>query len=66
VRRLLRTILEKQGDEDVEADGVAPARRAVASGQIDVVITDQVMPDGTGLDVLSTCRESDAAIPVIF
>ena len=66
VRRLLRAFLEKEGYEVVEASGVTSARAAVSSGDVDVVITDQVMPDGAGLEVLADCRERDRAIPVIF
>ena len=66
VRELLRATIEAEGHEVVEAGGLTQARRALAAGRIDVVITDQQMPDGSGLDVLSACRESDPAIPVIF
>jgi DNA-binding NtrC family response regulator len=66
VRKLLRAILEGEEHKAVEAVGVTEARRAIAAGEIDVVFTDQEMPDGSGLDVLSACRELDPAIPVIF
>ena len=66
VRKLLRAILEREDHRVIEAVGVKEARRAIAAGTIDVVITDQEMPDGAGLDVLSACRELDPAIPVIF
>ena len=66
VRRLLQSILEDPTREILEANGVGQARKALASLAVDVVVTDQQMPDGTGLDVLDTARESDPAIPVIF
>jgi DNA-binding NtrC family response regulator len=66
VRRLLQTILEDPSREILEANGVGQARKALASREVDVVITDQQMPDGSGLDVLEAARESDPAIPVIF
>ncbi len=66
VRRLLRAFLEKEGHEVLEANGVTSARTALAAGEVDVVITDQQMPDGAGLEVLADCRAIDPAIPVIF
>jgi DNA-binding NtrC family response regulator len=66
VRQVLHTILAERGYEVVEARGLAEARKALASGEIHVVFTDQNMQDGAGLDVLATCRELDAGIPVVF
>jgi DNA-binding NtrC family response regulator len=66
IRRLLRSILDAEGYQTLEASGVEEARKALASREVDVVITDQQMPDGSGLDVLAASRESDPAVPVIF
>ena len=66
IRRLLRTILDAEGYQTTEAGGVQEARKALASREVDVVITDQQMPDGSGLDVLAASREADPAVPVIF
>jgi DNA-binding NtrC family response regulator len=66
VRHLLRSVLEESGYEIAEAGGVAEARKALASREIDVVLTDQHMLDGQGLEVLAASRDADPAIPVIF
>ena len=66
IRRLLRSVLDAEGYQTLEADGVLEARKALASREVDVVITDQQMPDGSGLDVLAASREADPAVPVIF
>jgi len=66
VRRLLQSILDDPRYEIVEANGVGQAQRALAAREVDVVVTDQNMPDGTGLDVLSAARDADSAIPVVF
>ena len=66
VRQLLRSILEDLPSEILEANGVSQACKALASRDIDVIVTDQQMPDGTGLEVLAAARESDPAIPVIL
>ena len=66
VRQLLRSILEEPPYEILEANGVSQACKALASRDVDVIVTDQQMPDGTGLEVLAAARESDPAIPVIL
>jgi DNA-binding NtrC family response regulator len=66
VRRLLSAILEDRGYEVVEATGVAEARKALGCREIHVVLTDQRMQDGQGLEVLAAARESDPNIPVVF
>jgi len=66
VRRLLLSILEDPRREVLEAGGVVQARKFLDAREVDVVVTDQQMPDGTGLEVLEAARESDPAIPVIF
>ena len=49
-----------------EAAGVEEAQRSLAANDFDVVITDQGMPDGEGLTVLASARESDPTLPVIL
>jgi DNA-binding NtrC family response regulator len=66
MRRLLGEILRDNTHEVIEAGGLAEARRVFASEEIDIVITDQKLTDGEGLDVLSVVRDTDAAVPVIF
>ncbi len=66
MRRILAAILTDDGHEVEEAAGLSAARAAVAAARFDVVITDQRMPDGEGLDLLDACREADPALPVVL
>jgi DNA-binding NtrC family response regulator len=66
LRLLLGSILRENGHEVLEAAGVAEARRIFASEELDIVITDQKMQDGEGLELLATVRDADSAVPVVF
>ena len=66
LRRLLGSVLADDGHEVTEASGAEEARRALASGVFDVVITDQRMPDGSGSELMAHCQELDASLPVIM
>ncbi len=65
MRRVLSSLLADEGHEVVAASGVTEARRALAAGLFDLVITDQKMPDGEGLELLDQVREIDPALPVV-
>ncbi len=66
MRRILAAILAGEGHEVHDADGLAAARRVLASTAVDVILTDQRMGDGEGLELLAEVRELDAAIPVVL
>jgi DNA-binding NtrC family response regulator len=66
MRRILMSNLRQDQHQIVEASGVEDAQRALATNDLDVVITDQKMPDGEGLTVLAAARESDPTLPVIL
>ncbi|MFP5237676.1 MAG: sigma-54-dependent transcriptional regulator [Acidobacteriota bacterium] len=66
MRRILSVNLTRDAHTVVEAEGVAQAAQLLAREEFDVVLTDQKMPDGTGLDVLRAAHEDDASIAVIF
>ena len=63
--RILSGILASAGHETVEAESLGAAKRALDAGLFDVVLTDQRMPDGDGLELLGTCQEIDPALPVV-
>ena len=68
MRRLLRTVLEREGFTVQEAtDGLA-ALDAVEAGGLDLVLLDHDMPNLTGLGVLEEMRArvSSVSIPVIM
>jgi len=66
LRRVLGSDLRLDGHKIEEADGVRSAVSLLTEHEYDVVITDQKMPDGDGLKVLTAARENDTSIAVIF
>jgi DNA-binding NtrC family response regulator len=66
MRRILAANLKLDNHKIFEAAGVAEARRLIAETEFDAVITDQKMPDGSGLDVLAAVREQTPNPSVVF
>ena len=46
--------------------GYGEARETIADGVVDCVVTEQQLPDGTGLELLRAVRERDEALPVVL
>ncbi len=65
MRRILAVILKEGGHGVTEASGVAEARKALGARSYDLVITDQKMPDGEGLEILAAAREADSTLSVV-
>jgi two-component system response regulator PilR (NtrC family) len=66
MRRILSINLRRDSHVVVEAAGAAEAIALVGREDFDVVVTDQKMPDGNGLDVLRAVQEDDPTTSVIF
>ncbi len=66
LRTILALLLLEDGHQVTEAAGVREATSLVGSGPFDLVITDQKMPDGEGLEVLAAAREADPTLPVVM
>ena len=66
LRRVLAALLRGDGHAVTEAGGAGEAIAAIAAAPFDLVITDQKMADGTGLDVLAACHDADPALPVVL
>ncbi len=66
LRRILSVLLRDDGHEVVEAAGVAEAAARMAADALDLVITDQKMADGDGLEVLALAQRADPTLPVMF
>ena len=61
LRRMLGTLLRRSGYDVTEAENVTAARGRIAQSEpFDAVVTDLLMPDGSGLDVLDAA--SDRAV----
>jgi DNA-binding NtrC family response regulator len=66
LRRLLGLVLREEGHAVAEAGSVAAARAALEGATLDLVVTDQKLPDGDGLAVLAAARELSPGVPVLF
>lgn len=66
MRRILSTILKEEGHVVVEASGAKEAIDLISKGQFDLVFTDQKMPDGDGLSVITAARDADPSLPVVM
>ncbi len=66
MRRILASILEEDGHDVIDSGTVADARGALASASLDLVITDQKLPDGDGLAVIRAASDFDPTLPVIM
>jgi len=66
MRRILQANLRKDLHTTTEASNPSEAMTLLAKEYFDVVITDQKMPGGTGLDVLRAAQENSPTTSVIF
>src|ERR1039457_1455963 len=66
MRRILASNLTMDGHSVDSAEGVTSAAALLSDREYDTVITDQKMPDGNGLGVLSAAHENDPSVSVIF
>ena len=64
---LLRLLLTERTNHQVEtASNGLEAKRLLAAGGFDLVITDMRMPDLEGLELMEITRRSDPLLPFIF
>lgn len=68
LRRTARRILVRAGYEVVEAATGVEALEVLgeASGPVDLVVSDIVMPELGGLDLMAECRERGIDVPFLF
>ncbi|MBE1529739.1 PAS domain S-box-containing protein [Sphingopyxis sp. OAS728] len=60
-------LLEDLGHEAIEADSAAQALEIILEREdIDLVITDQAMPDMTGVELITSMQPKRASVPVII
>jgi two-component system KDP operon response regulator KdpE len=65
IRRFLRTSLDSQGFDVIEAPDAQSALKEMARNTIDVLVLDLGLPDMDGLDVIKTVREQGSSVPII-
>lgn len=66
IRRILASNLRLDSHVVCDADSAAAAIALLSREDFDVVITDQKMPGGTGMDVFRAVQEASPATSVIF
>ncbi|MBL4684195.1 MAG: response regulator [Nannocystaceae bacterium] len=66
VAHALKRSLQREGYEVFHAANVDEALPAFDANPIDVVVTDLLMPGGTGLDLLKKIEHRDPQVPVII
>jgi CheY-like chemotaxis protein len=66
MRRILNVNLRRDSHVVVESAGASEAIELIKREDFDVVLTDQKMPDGSGLDVVQAVREDDPTASVII
>lgn len=66
MRRILDVNLRRDSHVVVHANGVTESIAALEREDFDVVLTDQKMQDGSGLDVLRAAHKDDPTTSVIF
>src|ERR1035437_372374 len=66
MRRILSSNLRLDSHVIAEADRASAAITLLTREDFDVVITDQKMPGGSGMDVLRTVQETDPTTSVVF
>jgi DNA-binding response OmpR family regulator len=65
LRKTIERLLVNAGHQVTTAPNGAAALRALESGTFDVIVTDIVMPDMEGLELIRTVRKTHASLPII-
>jgi two-component system, NtrC family, response regulator HydG len=66
MRRVLALNLRQDHHVVTECAGVKEARQGIRTEDLDVILTDQKMPDGEGLEVLAAALEDDPTVSVVM
>ncbi|NTU23552.1 response regulator [Brevibacillus sp. HB1.2] len=66
IRELVRLYLQASGFQVREAEDMRQAQAMVLSEQLDMVLLDILLPDGSGLELCQTWRQSGIHVLVLF
>ena len=63
---LRKLVLEKQGYRVITARSAAGAMQLLESSRVDLVLTDQLMPGGTGAELARSVKQARPGLPVVL
>jgi DNA-binding response OmpR family regulator len=66
IRKLLARYMKEQGFRVQLASRCAEVRERVATNQIDLIVLDVMLPDGSGLDLCRDLRSKRSNVPIIL
>jgi DNA-binding response OmpR family regulator len=66
IRKLLARYMQEQGFRVQLASKCAEVRERIATNQIDLIVLDVMLPDGSGLDLCRDLRAKGSRIPIIL
>src|SRR4029078_2858135 len=66
IRKLLARYIEGQGFRVVLAASCRELREKLATNQIDLIVLDVMLPDGSGLDMCRALRANRSSVPIIL
>lgn len=66
IRKLLARYIQEQGFRVQLASKCAEVRERIATNQIDLIVLDVMLPDGSGLDLCRDLRAERSIIPIIL
>lgn len=66
IRITFKVFLEKEGYEVITAENVDMAESQLMSEEVDLIISDIIMPKSTGIDLLNKYNKIDPDLPIII
>jgi two-component system, OmpR family, response regulator len=66
IRKLLARYMKEQGFRVQLASRCAEVRERIATNQIDLIVLDVMLPDGSGLDLCRDLRSARSNVPIIL
>lgn len=66
IRKLLARYMREQGYRVLLASKCADVREAIVTNQVDLIVLDVLLPDGSGLDLCRDLRAARTTIPIIL
>jgi len=65
-REMLRIMLQERGCRFTAVDNCRDALRLIEQADLSLVLMDNLLPDGNGIDLCRTVREFNKNLPVVF